>query len=108
MGTIRTSLSAFSASTTIEAIDKGDDGLTTTALALSTTLSSSFPDVNIVINTANSYIDSLSDEELAKFDQQLELKELEFMDSAEVTTGNNTKVINTIHNNSQAKVYKKV
>lgn len=115
MGTIRSSLSLSSVYLATESINNNDEELTTTVSAMTSTLSSTFPDVNIVINTANSYIDSLSTEQLAEFDRQLELKELEFMTVEEIDAGKDNQTIIQKQNNSsinstnnKAKVYKKI
>jgi len=98
------------------------DNIYTTATGLATSLST-IPEVNINIIATNNYLDSLSNEQLAKLDEMLKAKEATFTLANEelddqisqkeklLTVGTNTYKIDYSTNNNQvdkkAKTYQK-
>ena len=69
--------SLYSMTTATNSIVKDDNASTTTALGVATTLSASVvPSQHIDMNITSKYIDSLSDDELARFVEIIENKDI--------------------------------
>lgn len=91
-------------STTTSSIDDSNyiDTLYTTASTTATSSLGGNPQVNAQLQAANDYIDSLSVEQLAEFDEMLAQKEVEF------DLGNGQKAVIPKGDTPAEKTYKKI
>lgn len=91
-------------STTTSSIDDSNyiDTLYTTASTTATSSLGGNPQVNVQLHAANDYIDSLSVEQLAEFDEMLAQKEVEF------DLGNGQKAVIPKVDTPTEKTYKKI
>ena len=94
-------------STTVDDMDPFDD-VYTTATTVSTTIAAATPHT-IQIDIANRYVDSLSMEQLAEFDQKIQEKEMELAGmTIEFSNEEKTESVMVQKPVEQPKVYKKV